>query len=513
MIFVLPISALISALFLILAFPKFDLFFLSPIAFAPFWCALLKRRERSFRDEWKGEALAAFLLGFVWYVGCIWWIGYVTCAGMLALCAFIAFLFALFTLGAMFLVRKGFSMALALALGYLFFEMTVSYLFTGFPWLALGYALYDRPVLIQIADILGPHFLSFALAFISGAIAELVISGRKTRYVPIAVSALLWLFIAGYGFFRICALDREEPQKTFRASMIQLNIPPDLKHDPARDEQTLEDYLAATKEASQRADLILWPETGVPGIYNDYANTAVNKLRAFRQEVKTPLLCGLTWAEKNDQGKIEFFNAAALLDNAPMMPRERYYKKHLVIFGEYVPLARFLPFLKLLTPIASSYSPGTRSHVLNFRKDKELIKLGALVCFEDVFPSLAREAAEEGAELLVNITNDGWFFNSPGPYQHAALARFRAVENRRELLRSSNTGVTALVDRLGREKGRFAIDGKSVMVGGTFDCEAAVFPQRKTFYTSWGDKGVVILGILALLVFAIPPLRQGDMVK
>ncbi|MBR5902193.1 apolipoprotein N-acyltransferase [bacterium] len=513
MIFVLPISALISAAMLILSFPKFDLFFLAPIAFAPFWCALLKRHERAFREDWKGEALAAFLLGLVWYAGCVWWISYVTCAGMIALCAFIALLFALFTLGAMLLVRKGFSMALALALGYLFFELTVSYLFTGFPWLALGYALYDRPVLIQVSDLLGPHFLSFALAFSSGAIGELVISGKKTRYLTLAAAALLWLFIAAYGFFRISALDKEEPQKTFRASMIQLNLPPELKHDEARDEQTLQDYLSATKVASQRADLVLWPETGVPGIYNDYANTAVDKLRAFRQEVKTPLLCGLTWAEKNSQGKIEFFNAAALLDNAAMLPQERYYKKHLVIFGEYVPLERFLPFLHLLTPISSSYSPGKRSHVLCLRKGKETVKLGALICFEDVFPSLAREAAEEGAEVLVNITNDGWFFDSPGPYQHAALARFRAVENRRELLRSSNTGVTALVDRLGREKGRFAIDGKSVLVGGTFDCEAAVFPQRKTFYTAWGDMSVTILGIMALLIFALPPFARKDMVK
>lgn len=513
MSFVLPISAALSALLLVLSFPKFDLFFLAPVAFAPFFCALLKRRGRSFREGWIGEALSAFLLCFLWYTGCVWWISYVTLAGMLALCAFIAFLFALFILGAMFLLRKGYPMAPALALGYLFFELTVSYLFTGFPWLALGYAFYDRPVLIQAADIFGPHFLSFALVFVSGAVAELAVGEKKTRFVPLAASALLWLAIALYGSFMIRSLGKEKPLKTFRASMVQLNLPPELKHDETRDEQTLKDYMEATRAAAGKADIVLWPETGVPGIYNDYANPAVDKLRAFRREVKTPVLCGLTWAEKDNGGKINFFNAAALLDNSAMLPQERYYKKHLVIFGEYVPLERFLPFLHLLTPISGSYSPGERSHVLNLKKDRETVKLGALICFEDVFPSLAREAAEEGAEVLVNITNDGWFFDSPGPYQHAALARFRAVENRRELLRSSNTGVTALVDRLGREKGRFIVDGKSVMVGGTFDCEAEVFPSRKTFYTAWGDKSVALLGIVALLVFALPAFAGKDMVK
>lgn len=513
MSFVLPISAVLSALLLILSFPKFGLAFLAPAAFAPFFCALLKRRGRSFREGWIGEALSAFLLCFLWYVGCVWWISYVTLAGMLALCAFIAFLFALFTLAALFLVRKGFPAALGLSLGYLFFELTVSYLFTGFPWLSLGYALYDRPVLIQAADLLGPHFLSFALVFVSGAIAELAVCEGKKRFASAAAAFLLWFLAAGYGAARIRVLDAEKPLKTFRASMIQLNLPPELKHDEQRDEQTLKDYLDATREAAKAADLVLWPETGIPGIYNDYANPAVDVLRAFRKEVPVPLLCGLTWAEKGSGGEIDFYNAAALLDNALMLPQERYYKKHLVIFGEYVPLERFLPFLKLLTPIASSYSAGERSHVLKLKKGKETFKLGALICFEDVFPNSAREAVEEGAEVLVNITNDGWFFDSPGPYQHAALARFRAVENRRELLRSANTGVTMLIDRLGREKARFTKDGKSVMVEGSFGCEASVYPERAAFYTAWGDMSVLVMAVLLLLIFAFPVFAGKDMVK
>lgn len=489
-------SSILSAVLLTLSFPKFGCAFLAPVALAPYFCALLIRKE----GTWKGVFFSAYLLGLVWHVASIWWLSYVSCAGMLALSAFLALLFAAFILLAVYFARKGFCPALSFALFILFYELTISYLFTGFPWLLLGMALHKNPLLIQTADIFGVHFISFLLAFTSASIATVACERSVRSIVPFASVLLLWTLSACYGFYRIRELGSEEPLKSARVSMVQLNLPPELKHDDKRDEETLDDYLKATAKVAKESELVIWPETGVPGIYNDYANTAIKELRRFRTEYDVPLLCGLTWAEKDKEGEIKFYNAAALLNNAAMLPMERYYKKHLVIFGEYVPLERYLPFLKLLTPIAVSYTPGERSHVLDFKTSNgAVLKLGALICFEDVFPKSAREAVKEGADILVNLTNDGWFFDSPGAYQHAALSSFRAIETRRELLRSSNTGITVLIDRLGKEKALLTSEGKSVMVSGELLCRADVYSPRETIYAKYGDLGLFVPAFLVFL--------------
>lgn len=507
---ILFFSSILSAVLLTLSFPKFGFAFLAPIALAPFFSALLIRKE----GTWKGVFFSAYLLALIWHVSSIWWLGYVSCAGMLALSAFLALLFAVFVLLAMYFVRKGFYPVLSFALFFLFYELTISYLFTGFPWLLLGMALQKNLLLIQTADIFGVHFISFLLAFTSATIAGIACNRRVKSFITLAVVLLLWTLSACYGFYRIRELGSETPIESLRVAMIQLNLPPELKHDESKDEDTLDSYLKATEKAAPESDLVIWPETGVPGIYNDYANPAIKVLRRFRTEVKVPLLCGLTWAEKDKQGKIQFFNSAALLDNSAMLPRERYYKKHLVIFGEYVPLERYLPFLKLLTPIPSSYTPGELSHVLNLKTEKgSTLKLGALVCFEDVFPNSAREAVKEGAEILVNITNDGWFFDSPGPYQHAALSSFRAIETRRELLRSSNTGITVLIDRTGREKALLSNDGKRVMVPGELICSANVYSPRETIYAKYGDLGLFVVAFLVFLIGLLFRNPKSVMVK
>ncbi len=507
---ILFVSSLISAVLLTLSFPKFGFAFLAPVALAPYFCALLIRKE----GTWKGVFFSAYLLGLIWHVASIWWLSFVSCTGMLALSAFLALLFAAFILLAVFFAKKGFCPALSFALFILFYELTVSYLFTGFPWLLLGMALHKNPLLIQTADIFGMHFISFLLAFTSASIASAASERNVRSFLPLAAVILLWTLSACYGLCRMKELGGEEPLRSLKVSMIQLNLPPELKHDESKDEETLDDYLKATEETASESELVIWPETGVPGIYNDYGNPALKVLQRFRTKVKVPLLCGLTWAEKDQSGEIRFFNSASLLDNSAMLPRERYYKKHLVIFGEYVPLERYLPFLKLLTPIPSSYTPGVLSHVLDLkREDGTVFKLGALICFEDVFPESAREAVREGAEILVNLTNDGWFFDSPGPYQHAALSVFRAVETRRELLRSSNTGITVLIDRLGREKALLSSEGKSVMVSGELICRADVFSPRETIYAKYGDLGLFVTAFLTFLIGALFRNQKNVMVK
>ena len=497
---IFPLTAILSAVLLTLSMAPYDFYFLAPFSLLPFFAALALSAR--FEFGFKREFLASWFFAFLFHLFTIWWISYVSVAGMLAVSIFLAFLMALFLALGVFLTRKGTPFCLALSGALLLYELLVSYLFTGFPWLSFGYALHKSLIPLQSAEIWGVHGLSFALVFLQAAFAAVICKGSFRKALGGIISAaFLWLLIFAFGAVRIYTLEKEAPQRTISAALVQLNLPPELKHDPSQDEQTLEDYLAQMRQlALENPDVIIWPETGVPGIYNDLANPACDRLRLLRREIKIPLLSGLSWAVKQKDGEVLFYNAAALLDNALMEPKKMYWKKHLVIFGEYVPLMKWLPFLKFLTPIAGYYSPGDRSHALPLElKSGAKVWLGALICFEDVFPEEARKAVTEGADILVNITNDGWFWGSPGPYQHAALARFRAVENRRALVRSANTGVSVAYDRLGREKEVLEKEGKRVLIKGNLLCQVDIFAAVLTFYNRCGDWPLLALGLLLII--------------
>jgi len=204
-----------------------------------------------------------------------------------------------------------------------------------------------------------------------------------------------------------------------------------------------------------------------------------------------PLLTGLPWFELDKRGEPLYYNSAGIIETNGTLAC-RYDKMHLVMFGEYVPYERLLPFLKKVTPIAGSFVPGDAPCGLALETAEGTVTFGPLICFEDVFGYVARGMARAGADILVNFTNDGWFRSSPEPFQHAALSAFRAIETRRPLVRATNSGISTAIDRMGRITAVFDLHGRKTEVGGVMFATVALHPPEQTFYALYGDWLLVV---------------------
>jgi apolipoprotein N-acyltransferase len=206
-------------------------------------------------------------------------------------------------------------------------------------------------------------------------------------------------------------------------------------------------------------------------------------------------------AYEDVDGVRKLYNSAFLL-SAEGKLLGRSDKVHLVPFGEYVPLAKALPFVRKLVEGVGDFSPGERLEALDTGRGK----IGVLVCFEGIFPELSRRYARAGAQVLVNITNDAWYGRSSAPYQHLSMASFRAVENRLPLIRAANTGITAIIDCNGH------ITGETPLFKEAFVVDRVTLGTSGTFYTRFGDVFAVlcVLASIALAGFAVRKRRPGQ---
>lgn len=322
-----------------------------------------------------------------------------------------------------------------------------SVLFTGFPWMDLGYALYKMPVLIQVADLIGHHGVTYLIVFINTLLFLLVSTRPAKRNLPLLLvpACLLTGAVGVYSQLRQSEIDEQQisgetPRMTI--GIVQGNIDQSVKWSPSHQTATVQTYesLSNSLMTSRPPSLIVWPETALPfyPLSGDHM-APLKKLVAGRD---LALLTGAPWYEVLDRTtkKVKFFNSALLLQPDGEF-HGKYYKTHLVPFGEYVPLKRFLPFLAPLVEAVGDFSVGTIEHPLHWQD----ARAGVLICFESVFPEFSRQWVKTGANLLINLTNDAWYGKSSAPYHSLAMAVFRAVETRRSLIRSANTGISAFV--------------------------------------------------------------------
>ncbi len=367
-------------------------------------------------------------------------------------------------------------------------------LFTGFPWNLLGASQYENPVLLQTARVGGVYGVSFLIVLFNTALALTVqrvwqeirggIKGRRW-HVELMMGLLALLFAWSMGMRslgRLTQVAMEDP-RGIRIALIQPAIPQVQKwsEEHAREIETV---LAEQTDLAlmSRPDLVVWPETATPGMVR--FDPVSRALVADAVAEGSALLVGTMDADPITR---EYFNAALLVG-----PDEKihgtYYKRHLVPFGEYVPLTSWFPVLEHLAPLGFSCTPGA--------KDQELLSLpgadgtilaSVLICFEDVFPYLARRDVRRGAQVLVNVTNDGWFDGTAAPRQHLALAVVRAVENQVPMVRAANSGVSAFIDQGGRIK---EIPGPRAEGSRGWGARGVVIMppgQRPTLYTRYGD--------------------------
>jgi apolipoprotein N-acyltransferase len=492
------LSALSGSL-LALSFPKFDLEFLAWLAFIPLFFAL--------KNTPKTKAfLFSYICGLVFWAITIYWLAHVTLLGAIVLILYLALYFGIFGLLVSRMSQEPRARYILFAPAiWVLLEYCRSHLLTGFPWALLGYSQYLNLPAIQVADIFGSWGVSFVVMMANTAVYSVLVLRRPAgkplaRIKTILIPALILSGVLGYGFYKSNPKPEAPGQPAIKISIVQGNIPQELKWYPGAREDIMDKYLLISRQALQDdPDLLVWPEAAMPVILQEEP-LYFEQAQEFARLSRVQLLLGSVTAK--DQN---YYNSAILVSARGKLA-EQYDKLHLVPFGEYIPLRKILPFLQTIVPIGD-ITPGREYTVFKSgsvdRSGRGLsVKFGALICFEDVFPELAREFVRRGAGILVNITNDAWYKDTFAAYQHFQPSVLRAVENRVFVVRSANTGVSGFISPQGRILSLVHDEsGREIFVDGHVFCSIPVTNSQQTFYTRFGDLPVIFLcSLLAVII-------------
>jgi len=397
--------------------------------------------------------------------------------------------------------------ALLGAAAWVALEMIQARLFSGFPWHLLGASQLRLTPLIQIALVTGIYGVSFvvvwaALSLVSAA--RILLARPTARYAWLGEMVLPLFVVLGlcvFGMIRLRdARDGERP--TLRVAFVQPSIPQAMIWNEAENGRRFAELMRLTHQSlTNQPDLILWPEAALPTMLR-YDETAAQAVTSFARTNHVWMILGSDDEEpakhptKPDEA--DYFNASFLISPEGEIAG-RYCKRNLVIFGEYVPLVRWLPFVKWFTPIEAGFAAGEKVVPFEFQTNHagsetgalRRVKTATLICFEDVFPHLVPAYVDADTDFLVNLTNDGWFGEDGEQWQHAATAAFRSVENGVPLLRACNNGLTCWIDSRGRIRevfrdARGSIHGAGVMVA-NIPILNADEKNPQTFYNRHGD--------------------------
>lgn len=389
------------------------------------------------------------------------------------------------------------------------------WLFGGFPWLPLAASQWQRPIVLQVASYGGACAVSFLLAFLNLGIAALthriVFERAGSRRSPEFMVALLALILATFPLAG--EMLGQQRTKLLRVSLVQPYIPQGEKWDPARSRQVLGTIEEVTRAAAlDNPEVIVWPETVVP--WTLYRDPNVRLwLESLAHRTGTPLLLGsaFTRLAAADGGEL-WFNGAFVVDPRTGLEEPGYAKRKLVPFGEYVPLRPLLGWMEKFAEIGGDFEPGTDARPLVLPVDGRTVATGTLICYEDIFPALARDSVRGGAELLAVLTNNAWFGEGGAAYQHAAHSVLRAVENRRPLLRVGNGGWSGWIDEYGHiRETAIGVNGTVYFRGHrTVDITRDErWRGRASVYTQRGDWFVLVCGLFVVLgYYLVRPLRS-----
>ncbi|MEA3212030.1 MAG: apolipoprotein N-acyltransferase [Chthoniobacter sp.] len=470
-------AAALSGGLLTLCYPRFDQGWLVWIALTPLICATWFRpagwhpKPGGWRRVWRALG-PGYLAGFIFFLSTFHWLGSLANLFhnplLLSLPVLLAFYFGVYlaawtwfleavlardaTARAFQSSSRNLAIGAAGASAWVALEWVRGWLFGGFGWNGLGVALHRDLAMIQIADVTGVWGLSWLVTFVN-LMAVIVTRRIVGELGPVFLKRIRWEFslsvalvvlVFSYG---VRTLIKNDPGPTapLRVAALQPNIPQTDKFDPNAEEKVLETLGRLTTLATlgkPAPQLVIWPEAATPRAM--FADETI--LRFVLDQAKQGDFGLLTGTLDFDPALDEDYNIVALLTERG--ERQQLYRKvHLVPFGEYLPLRPiFAPLAGEMVP--GDFTPGTEYTVLSLSDPP--IKFAALICFEDTVGDLTRRFVLGGAQLLVNVTNDGWFADSPAAEQHLANAIFRAVETRRPLMRCGNTGLTGSIDPFGR---------------------------------------------------------------
>jgi len=363
--------------------------------------------------------------------------------------------------------------------------------FGGFPWILIGYSQGGYALVVQSADLGGVWIITFLIALVNGAIADVMdwrADPEKFPFPKGAVTAAVLLMVANlvYGAYRIRDVRlRNDKARPLIAAALQGDIRQDMKWEDSTAEMILMRYVELHRQAIEKgARFVVWPEAATPFAFERDFNGMILARQLANSGTYT-LLGSADYTVENE--KRRYSNSAYFV--GPSGIEGKYSKMHLVPFGEYIPFVKYLAFIdKIVKGAAGNFNAGKNIEVFKLPEGT----VSVIICYEAIFGSEVRRFRKAGAELLVNITNDAWFGDTSAPRQHLAMAAFRCVENHCWMVRSANTGISAIIDPLGKIRASTKIFTKTLLV------EEVKLMPGVTPYARWGD--IFLYAVLAACV-------------
>jgi len=499
-------SAVLSGLLLTGSFPKIGFAWLAWFSLVPL---LVSLRGISLRDGF----CIGFFAGLTHYLTLLYWVAYtmetygnlplyLSVIILFLLAGYLALYVGLFSVGLAGMGSRPFLCFALVPVLWVSLEYIRSLAFSGFPWGFLGHSQFRSLHLVQISDIFSVYGVSFLIGLSNSALFIFFLSltdkswqgemvHKRHAVGAISIFAVILTLAWSYGIWRLNTIDkRMASSPSVNLAVVQGNIDQAEKWDPAFQKATTEKYLELSLSIpGDKADLVVWPETATPFYFLSDSGLSETILQGIQEAGTTFLIGSPSFIRK--EKKVEYYNSAYLINPSGKV-NGRYDKAHLVPFGEYVPFKKWLPSLGKIVEQVGDFKPGRKGDTLRWKDTN----LGIQICFEIIFSELSRMMVNNDAGLIVNITNDAWFGTTSAPYQHFSMAVFRAIENRRALIRSANTGISGFVDPAGR-----IIASTPLFKAATLTHSVPIM-KEKTFYTRFGDWfAVACLAVTLLTVW------------
>lgn len=493
-LFILPAF---TSLLLILSYPKFNLGFLAWFALAPLTISIWKAKNI------KSALIAGLISGFCFYLGILYWIYFTMLAGgvnvgisllgWLALSFILSFEFILIACFGFYLKRTGpLAYPYVFAAGWVLLEWAKIFLTfkaVWFPWFMLGYTQWQYLKIAQVVSFTGIYGLSFALSF-CGVLAGMFFINRDKLLTKILRSAPALFLIGGlllYGNFEL----KQDCKYSFENISFSV-LQPSIDFYKKWDEKYvlwIRSRIDGLLEKTEKSDIIVWPENSLPGWIDE--PELIDWLKKISLKYKSRNIIGSA-----SQADGKYVSSFLLNDKGEI--ESVYNKRQLVPFGEYVPLRPVLSdFIDVIGSLGEFEKGAMKQNLFKVGD----FKIANAICYESIFPYLLRDDVLRGADIFVNITNDGWYLNTAAPNQHFLVNIFRAIENRRSLIRAANNGISALINPWGRTIKKLNLNEYAVL-----NVQAPVYKDYGlSFYSKHGDWFVFCCFILfgAFMIVAV----------
>ncbi|MEO5324875.1 apolipoprotein N-acyltransferase [Mesorhizobium sp. CC13] len=447
----------------------------------------LRRLRPAFATGW--------WFGFGYFLAGLWWIGgallveaesfaWALPFAVVGIPLILSFFYGFAAAIARLFWSAGIGRVVALAFAFGLMEWLRTFVFTGFPWIPVGFGAMPIPLLMQSVSVVGTTGMNVLAVFVF-AMPALLADGRNLK-LGAALAVLLAAAHAGYGYLRLSA-PAAPAGRTLDVRIVQPNIDLSEKWDGRVRERIFSDLLKLSSEApkagANKPQLIVWPETSVPFLFSERPDglVAIGEMLGEGQM----LMAGTVRAENGSGGETLYYNSVASINDKGEIVGA-IDKVHLVPFGEYIPLADLMARVGLTQLVAGpmNFEAGTSRRPFDLPGG---LKAAAYICYEIIFPELVAVDAAS-TQIIVNVTNDAWFGDTPGPYQHFRQSQIRAVENGMPVLRAANTGISGIVDPFGR-----AVDALAMNTRGIIDFSLPVDASSAAPSQPWRVNGFLIM--------------------